>query len=159
MRSVNVATEDLNQRIARLESIEAIKQLKAAYCALCDNGYPADELVQLFTEDAVWDGGPTLGQIRGHEALRAFFASVPPRKPWAAHLVMNPVIEVDGDRATAVWQLVMPHNVRSNGTDRSRWQLGTYNDEYVRVDGRWLIKTLKVESMIYDSSADIWVRG
>jgi len=45
--------EDLAQPIQTLESIEAIKKLKARYCALCDNQYDADGLATLFTEDAV----------------------------------------------------------------------------------------------------------
>jgi len=152
-----VGTGDLAERIARLEAIEAIKQLKATYCSLCDDGYPADALAELFLPDGVWDGGPGLGLIQGRKALADFFRSVPPRKPWAAHLVMNPLIEVNGDHATAVWQLVMPHNVRANGVDFSRWQLGTYHDVYERVDGRWYIKSLQVRSVIYDSAADVWV--
>ena len=36
--------DDLAQRIQTLESIEAIKKLKARYCALCDNQYDADEV-------------------------------------------------------------------------------------------------------------------
>ena len=41
---------DLEARVRRLEDIEAIKQLKARYCALCDAGYDADGIAPLFTE-------------------------------------------------------------------------------------------------------------
>ena len=47
---------DLEERLARVESIERIRFLKARYCDLCDDGYDADALCELFTEDAIWDG-------------------------------------------------------------------------------------------------------
>jgi hypothetical protein len=38
--------------------MEAVKQLKYRYCAACDDDYDSDRLAPLFTEDAIWDGGP-----------------------------------------------------------------------------------------------------
>ena len=48
---------DFEERLARVESIERIRFLKARYCDLCDDGYDADALCELFTKDAIWDGG------------------------------------------------------------------------------------------------------
>jgi hypothetical protein len=48
---------DLERRVRALEDIEAIKQLKYRYADACDRGYDANALADLFTEDAVWDGG------------------------------------------------------------------------------------------------------
>ena len=59
----------LEERIQRLEDIEAIKQLKAEYCAYCDDGYNPDGIANLYTEDAVWDGGP-FGRYEGRDAIR-----------------------------------------------------------------------------------------
>ena len=59
--------EDLARRVQVLEDIEAIKKLKARYCAYCDNNYDADGLASLFTEDAIWDGGERLGRSVGQE--------------------------------------------------------------------------------------------
>lgn len=67
-----MSVEDLAQHIQTLESIEAIKQLKARYCALCDDQYDANGIASLFTEDAVWDGG-NFGRHEGREAIRKFF--------------------------------------------------------------------------------------
>ena len=39
----------LEQRISRIESLEAIKQLKARYCEVCDDDHNPDEIVTLFT--------------------------------------------------------------------------------------------------------------
>jgi Fe-S-cluster-containing dehydrogenase component len=58
-----VNLQELEKRLQALEEIEAIKRLKARYCAMCDAGYDSNGLAGLFTEDAVWDGGSF-----GHEA-------------------------------------------------------------------------------------------
>ena len=49
--------EQLATRLQVLEDIEAIKKVKAEYCAHCDNGPNAQGIGALFAEDGVWDGG------------------------------------------------------------------------------------------------------
>ncbi len=66
-----MSLEDLERRIKVLEDIEEIKRLKHRYCAYCDDSYDADALADLFTEDAVWDGGER-GRNDGREAIREF---------------------------------------------------------------------------------------
>ena len=83
--------EELERRIQVLEDSEAIKKLKARYCAYCDNNYDADGIASLFTEDAVWDGGD-FGKYEGREAIRTFFRGAPKLFPFAIHQVMNPII-------------------------------------------------------------------
>ncbi|MBV8360284.1 MAG: nuclear transport factor 2 family protein, partial [Deltaproteobacteria bacterium] len=46
--------EELAARTQRLEDIENIKQLKARYCAFCDDNYNPQGIASLFTEDGVW---------------------------------------------------------------------------------------------------------
>jgi hypothetical protein len=52
-----MSDDDTRRRLQRLEDIEAIKQLKASYCYLIGDG-EIDRLMERFTGDAVWDGGP-----------------------------------------------------------------------------------------------------
>ena len=96
--------EDLEARIQRLEDIESIRALKARYCMYCDDNYDVEGLASLFTEDAVWDGG-IRGKAVGRDGIREFFQHAPERLPFAVHMVMNPLIEVNGDEATGVWYL------------------------------------------------------
>ena len=93
-----MSLEDLERRVKVLEDIEEIKRLKRTYCAYCDDNYDADALAALFTEDAVWDGGMR-GKNEGREAIRSFFQQAPQRLPFALHMVLNPIIEVEGDTA------------------------------------------------------------
>ena len=55
----------------------------------------------------MWDGKER-GRNDGREAIRKFFQDAPSRLPFAIHMVMNPIIEVDGDRATGGWYLFQP---------------------------------------------------
>lgn len=131
-------------RITRLEAIEAIKQLKALYCLYCDRGYAPDAIAALFTEDAVWDGGSG-GKAAGRAAIREFFVAASGRFPYAAHLVTNPIIVVDGDRATGSWRMLMPCILKDGDGERSAMNCAEYDEIYRRVNGRWFIASLKVQ--------------
>jgi uncharacterized protein (TIGR02246 family) len=133
---------DLEARILWLTDIEEIKQLKHRYCALCDDDYDPDGLAALFTEDAVWDGGP-LGFAEGRDGIRAFFANAPNLVKLAVHHVTNPIIEVDGDRALGSWYLWQPMVLQ--GGDQGMWLAARYSDRYRRANGRWLFESVKID--------------
>lgn len=124
----------LEQRVQRLEDIEAIKVLKSRYAEYCDMDYNPELLAPLFTANALWDGG-VLGRVEGRETIRAFFGAASKLLPFAIHHVTNAAIEVDGDRATGHWHLFQPC-VHAVG-ETALWIAGRYQDEYVREDGVW----------------------
>src|SRR2546430_191274 len=125
--------ETLETRVSKLSDIDEIKRLKARYAAACDNDYDADAIAELFTEDAVWEGGK-FGKAEGRENIRRFFCHAPGVFCFAIHNVMNPRIEVEGDRATGRWYLMQPAT-REQGTE-AVWLAAVYHDEYVRVAGK-----------------------
>jgi len=137
-----VSNPSLEERIQRLEDLEALKQLKFRYAGYCDRDYDAEHLAPLFTRDAVWDGG-VLGRFEGREAIRDFFAGASAVMPFAIHHVTNPVIEVSGDRATGQWYLWQPC-VHSTG-NQALWMAGRYDDEYHREDGEWRFAHVKID--------------
>lgn len=65
---------DLEARIARLEAIESIRQLKAGYCEVCDDNHNTDEIGKLFTDDRIWEG-KGIGRAQRPEELTALFKS------------------------------------------------------------------------------------
>ncbi|HEV8262152.1 MAG TPA: nuclear transport factor 2 family protein [Burkholderiales bacterium] len=134
-------SDGLAERIDRLESIEAITKLKHRYMNYCDLGYPPDKLGPLFVEDAVWTS-KDFGHHVGRRAIEAFFGGVSAQIVFAAHLAMNFIIDVDRDRATGKWRILMPCTIAENGKKVSRWLLGDYEEEYVRLDGVWLFKKI-----------------
>ena len=131
----------LEERIQRLEDIEAIKNLKARYCALCDDNYEADGLAALFTDDAVWDGGQ-LGVCHGREEIREFFRRSPRAISFAIHQVANPIIEVDGDAATGRWYLFQPCTFARS--EQAIWMAAKYRDRYLRSGGDWLFSHVEI---------------
>ena len=142
----------LEDRIARLEALEAIRQLKARYAHLADAKYTADhrrkpeqemnavawQQALCFTEDAVWDGGPTFGTVRGRQQLYEWFRS----GPWtfAMHYFLNPVINVEGDRGSGAWMLWEAATLARNNTPVLISALT--EDEYTKVDGAWLMSRM-----------------
>ncbi|MDE0349110.1 MAG: nuclear transport factor 2 family protein [Gammaproteobacteria bacterium] len=137
-----MSSAELQERITRLEDIEAIKQLKARYCEICDHeGYDADAMASLFTEDGRWDG-EGVGKAEGREAIRELFAGFPKGIAGAQHIVANPLIDVDGDRARGVWYLIAGV---SDGT-KSEWGTGRYHEEYVKQNGEWKFRRVRVKS-------------
>jgi uncharacterized protein (TIGR02246 family) len=149
-------TDDIAARLARLEAIEEIRQLKHRYCQHCDRGYEPDAITALFTEDAVWDGGAG-GKAVGRAAIRAFFVAASGNYPYAAHLVTNPIITVDGDTATGAWRMLMPCVMNAAGREVSALSCAEYNETYRRVDGHWLIATLGVKRHRVEFTQDRWV--
>jgi hypothetical protein len=151
-----MAALSIEQRIARLESAEEIRAMKAYYCELCDRGYDPEALCTLFTEDAVWNGGP-FGRHEGRPAIHKFFAGISGSLVFAAHLVMNPVIEFhDDDTAHGKWRLWEPASVREGDSVISKILLAGYEDVYVRVGGKWLYKSLTLRVNSFSALSDGW---
>ena len=150
-----MSLEDLERRIKALEDVEEIKRLKARYCAFCDDSYDADAIAALFTADAVWDGG-IRGRADGREEIRSFFVRASQRLPFTVHMVMNPIIEVDGDRATGIWYLFQACTYGDN--DQAVWGSARYDEEYVRVDGSWMFQNLKLTSFFWTPFDQGWAK-
>jgi ketosteroid isomerase-like protein len=142
----------LADRIRRLEDIEAIKQLKAAYCYWVDEG-EIDRLMERFTDDAVWDGGP-MGRFEGREAIREFLERLPEQLSFALHWVMNPEIHVEGDAATGRWYLLEPCTAARSR--RAIWGAGRYEERYVRVAGEWKFREVKLIPLFWTTFDEGW---
>ena len=146
------------EKVERLNAIEDIKQLKARYCQLCDAGYDPDGIAAMFVEDGVWDGGANFGCHTGRAAIHEFFSGISNDIVFAAHLVLNPIITVDGDSANGKWWLIMPCTTElGGGPKEARWLLAEYDDDYVRVDGTWYYKHLRIDLKFFTPHKDGWV--
>ncbi len=138
----DASDNDLLARVQVLEDIEEIRKLKAAYCAACDDDHNGDRVADLFIEEGgVWGSGGSL--CNGLDEIRAFMFGIRSAGFMArsAHQVFNPVIEVDGDSATADWRFLMMYTVAGRDDAFVRI-IGRYEDEYVRTADGWRFKTL-----------------
>ncbi|MFM7535648.1 MAG: nuclear transport factor 2 family protein [Acidimicrobiales bacterium] len=135
-------------RLRQLEDVEAIRRLKAAYCAGCDDDHDGDAVAALFAPDGVWHD-TRIAPCEGHAAIKAHFGAIRAsgRIARSSHMVTNPVIDVDGDTATGRWSLLMQY---TDPADR-RWRIvGFYRDTYERYEGIWRFRRL--EAYVQDYS-------
>jgi hypothetical protein len=146
----------LESRVARLEAIEEIKRLKARYFEYCDHNYDPDGITALFATNGIFDG-EQFGRHVGHQQIRAYFAGISGKIVFAAHLGLNPIIEVvDKDHATGKWRLLMPATTRADGKNEARWLVGAYEDRYVRVNGAWLFESMFLHVNLFEPHLGSW---
>ena len=126
----------LEERLQRMEDREAIWRLFMTYKAHLDQRDFA-AYAALFTDDAEWIGN--LGKVVGPAQIERLLQNT--LEVWESdrerthHLVLNPVIEVDGDVATATsnWGYV----TRSTDDAPVLLMLGRYLDQLRRTPAGW----------------------
>jgi SnoaL-like domain len=118
------------ERLDRLESLSAIRQLAMRY-ALAVDSRDLDALADLFHPQVRVGTGTT-----GRAAIRAWYDEALRGPRTTIHWVVNHIIDFrDADHATGIVycrdELERP--------DTGKWQIGTiqYWDTYERVDGEW----------------------
>lgn len=143
-----MSSADLERRVARLEDVEAIKNLKQTYTFHQDNGFDGEAMASLFTEDGVLDEGD-LGVFRGREEIRAFFLGLRDALPFSRHHVTSPVIEVaeDGRSARGTFYLLELATLANGETGENEpWLVAAdYEDDFVKEDGRWMFATVRMK--------------
>jgi hypothetical protein len=135
-----LVSNTLEERLQRLGDREAIRALLLEYGRYLDTR-DFEPLSRLFADDAefvlAFDTvqGPD-GVLKAMNDMLGIHLPLHPGKDF--HVFSNPIIELDGDRATArsFWMYITP-----DGRGWPRIALfGHYEDEIVRVDGRWKFK-------------------
>ncbi len=128
----------IEQRLARLEAIEAIKQLKARYFHACDTKQP-DLVRECFAPGPVDLRYGRIGEFGEREQMVAVFTELACHDHIVEmHHGQNPQIEVlDEDNARATWGL---YYYLIDTRQQTVTQLaGFYDDGFVRIDGQWRI--------------------
>jgi hypothetical protein len=137
------------------EDRAAIEDLQARYHFALDFHDP-DVYVSTFTPDGVLDYGS--GEVKGREAIKEVIARMPKpaatpglRAAAARHNISNIVIRVDGDKAASLsyWFHYSNDNPQRRGVFDG---FGHYEDELVKVNGKWLFTKRK----IYNEGRDEW---
>lgn len=132
LRSPPMTPEDLVE-------IEAIKRLKYAY-ARCLDQKLWDEIAACFTADAIaaYSGGGYT--FEGRDAIVDFLRrSMGAETFHSSHKMHNPEIDLTGpDTATGIWAL-------DDVVIDTQWDItirgaSFYEDDYVKQDGRWMIR-------------------
>jgi uncharacterized protein (TIGR02246 family) len=135
---------------ARVDDVEAIKQLKARYCRLMDTkdwgGYR-----QLFTDDVTMDTTESGGSvISGAEEFLTFLTAAI-GEVVTVHQCHTPEIHVaTGDTATGIW--AMEDMLRfADGSELHGY--GHYHETYEKHSDEWRIKSSTLTRLRMDFTA------
>ena len=148
-------TAALEKRITRIEDLESIKQLKAAYCDICDDDHNPDRITGIFAKDGIWEGDG-FGKAEGHAAIRDLFKKFQQRISFSQHQVMNPIIKVDGDTATGIWYFFGPFTFYQN--NQAKWLSARYEDDYIKINGEWKIRHLRAKGRMATNYEESWAK-
>ncbi|WP_216893167.1 nuclear transport factor 2 family protein [Nocardia alni] len=143
-----------------LRDIEAIEDLKARYFRFIDTK-DWDSFATVLTEDVVFDvrGGtaatepgatysepPVTGRAETVEFLRTSLTGLV-----SVHQGYLPEIALTGpDEATGTWAMADVLRAGAGAPFRTARGYGHYHETYRRVDGVWLIATLRLTRLLVD---------
>lgn len=154
----------LVRRVEVLEAEADIRRLQARYLFLCDTPCPepgvrddahrVDLIMELYTEDAVWEGvgeyyDGQFGRAEGAAEVRRHFERFwsrerDPALVLNAHYLTAEQIHVDGDRADGQWIHAQPWLFADGtGVVRSSRLANTFRRE----EGRWRISRTRTENV------------
>jgi len=130
----------LEERITRLEDIEAIRSLQAKY-QRCLDTRDFDGLSQCFAVNAVSSYGNGSMSYRGRDAIISFLKEAMSLKMPSTHLIHGGEIDVkDAAHASAKWYLEdyllhQKYKMKLHGA-------AIYDVDYVKDDGSWRIVSI-----------------
>ena len=134
--------------MSELAEKDAIRELMAEYCFRLDNDRFA-EMAALFTTDGTWDTAFSKGTGQADiEALVRRIRGTLPR-PRAIHHVTNIVIKGEATTAKCFSNWV---TVQNSETGPKIGSAGSYTDDMVKQNGRWLFRYRKIDRFIHDKA-------
>jgi hypothetical protein len=146
-QSLDAQIEQLTERVERLEGARAVRKLQRAFGFYVDRGLWG-EAADLFADDGTIEigiDGVYQGKDRIHEYLRRLHGGQEgliygQLNEW---VTLQPAIAVapDGMSATARWR---DHGMLGQYKSHAEWRDGIYENSYVRDDGVWKIKSLRL---------------
>lgn len=148
--------DDLLRRLDVLESESAIRRLMAEYLAVRDfEEEKGRHIASLFIESGVWEGvglfATILGAHPGRDAIERRFSKP---MPFSVHVAGCESITVSGDEAVGRWVFLQPCTMNGQAV----WVAGRYLNEFVRVDGQWKFKHLRVDGIFSTPYQDGWAK-
>ena len=149
---------ELRARVRAAEDYRELVNLQGAYGYYVDKGL-WDQAADLFAADGTLEIAGR-GVYVGRERVREYLRHLPPYGHGTLynHMQLQPVLHIDSEAGTAKgrWRtLMMVGRLGHEG----RWGEATYENAYVREDGRWRIASLHGIVNFYAEYDDGWHRG
>lgn len=136
--------EDLAKQYELLVSLEEIKKLHRQYMFWV-NARKWDEVVNCFTEDASVLL-PRHGLFKGKSEISVLYKDRVEKSNLGqgrdAHCVLQPVIDVEGNKASGHWLMYIFISDPATG-NLSKLIRGRHDAEYVKESGKWKISSLE----------------
>lgn len=150
--------KSLEERVQALEDRDVIAKLQARYVNLNDGGWvgPTHQhpkaVADLFTTDGLWVGPFNAVRAEGAAAIEELFTQFQ-SIPFIVHNVMNPIIDVNGDRASGEWHALV---TTTTPDKQAFWTFGKYVNEYVRTAQGWKYTSMTFEAAAVSSYEKGW---
>ncbi|MEL7480419.1 MAG: nuclear transport factor 2 family protein [Pseudomonadota bacterium] len=125
-----------------------IQDLLTRYCHAIDQRN-WDALDDIFTPDAHIDYTATGGIAGQLTEIKPFLESAIPLFKSIQHFVTNPLLEIDGDRATARSLLLNPCTMARENGDHTLFIGAWYVDELMRQPDGWRISSRRQEKSFF----------
>ena len=128
------------------DDVNAILRIKFRYGELIDRiirepataAADARALGELLTDDVVFDYQALLGVHQGREAILKLFTEIlPAGVDWMWHAFLNPIVEVNGDRAEMRVMLLAMSVHKGQEQSAPAYTYGRYINQFVRTPGGW----------------------
>jgi hypothetical protein len=138
----------LEQRVQLIEDRQAITDLQSRYIDCNDGGWAGPThhdpraVAEMFTEDGVWEGPLDSVRVQGRDAIEELFRQFQVI-PFIVHHVMNPLIEITGDRARAKFHAIISTTTAQR---QAFWTFGRYHAEYQRTGPGWQYSRMSFEA-------------
>jgi SnoaL-like domain len=147
--------QSLSTQVQNLQDIEAIKKLKYRYSMACDLGINEGkgELLQdVFVKDILWDIS-AFGKYASMQEVNEALKKIPEQMKFTYHFFTNPIIEVEGNKATGRWNVLAIYTM-ANGEDMIL--AGIEDDKYKKIEGRWWISEIVLTMAFFAPFKEGW---
>ena len=152
--------------LARLEHLEAVNSIRNClnrYMEICDAlnaSTDLNELMALFSADAVWEGigeryAKSFGRYEGAKAISAMFASYMRKESHFslnAHFVNSEQIQVQHDHAVGKWLMLQTSSFVQGGSHLNAAKLHI-DFKRIAVD-QWVIAHFRTENIFSRQTSD-----
>ncbi len=150
--------ERLERRAQAAEDYRDLVNLQGAYGYYVDKGL-WDQAADLFAEAGTLEIAGR-GVYVGRERVRAYLHHLPPYGHGTVynHMQLQPVLHIDSEAGTAKgrWRTLMMVGFLGR---EGRWGEATYENGYVREDGKWRIASLHGIINFYTEYEEGWHKG
>lgn len=143
-------TQTIEQQLRRLQDLEDIRTLRSryAYGANMLDGQPGDlqMFAALFASDGTFDVG--MGVATGPAEIEAMMKELTTQWQCAMHYMLNPLIELDGDRAKGTFTGLFAFTSKENPSPI--FLSNIYSDTYVRTPEGWRFQSVTIRTAFAD---------